>query len=323
MRGSSPSQPSESSSIHASSHFAAGPPLLRLAIAYFAIYIIWGSTYLALRWALDGIPPLFTMGIRHLTAGIILLGFMAWRGYRPKLGAWWQAAVTGGILFLGGHGLLAWAELHVATGLCSLIIASEPLLMVLLASLMGQEKRVSGRTYGGLAVGMVGIALLFGVGQGENSRLGLFAVMVSALLWTVGAIVGRGMKHGCHVAVFAAMQMLCGGALLLLVGTFTGERLHPAEVALHSWLGLGYMILFGSIFAFSSYQWLLQVQSAARVAMHCYVNPVVAVFLGWFFAGEAVTARMLTGATIILLSVALVSLPGGATETPAEPLVEA
>ncbi len=302
---------------------AVKPPLARLAVAYFAIYIVWGTTYLALRIALNGIPPLYTMGLRHVAAAVILLAVMAWRGHLPVASAWWKAALTGGILFLGGHGLLAWAELHVATGLCSLIIASEPLLMVLLASLMGQESRVSGRTYAGLAVGMVGIALLFGVGNGENSLLGMVAVVISAILWTVGAIVGRGMKHGCHVAVFAAMQMLAGGSILLLVGALTGERLHPAEVTLPSWLALVYMILFGSIFAFSSYQWLLQVQSAARVAMHCYVNPVVAVFLGWFFAHEPVTPRMLTGAAIILLSVALVSLRGEARETACEPLVEA
>lgn len=298
------------------------PPLLRLAVAYFAIYIVWGSTYLALRLTLDGIPPLFTMGLRHLAAGLILLSVMAWRGHRPAASAWWKAAVTGGILFLGGHGLLSWAELHVATGLCSLIIATEPMLMVVLASLLGQEAKVSIRTYAGLAVGIVGIALLFGVGKGENSTIGMFAVLLSAVMWTVGAIVGRGMKHGCHVAVFAAMQMICGGTLLLLVGSAVGERLHPAEVTAHSWWALLYMILFGSIFAFSSYQWLLQVQSAARVAMHCYVNPVVAVFLGWFFAHEPVTGRMLTGAAIILLSVALVSVRSGSRETELEPLVE-
>ena len=148
----------------------------------------------------------------------------------------------------------------------------------------------------------------------------MIAVVVSAILWAVGAIVGRSLPHRTPVAMFAGMQMMAGGALLLIVGGITGEHFNAAEVGLRAWVSLAYMIVFGSILAFSAYQWLLQVSSAAKVAVHCYVNPIVAVFLGWMFAGEPVTARMLAGAGIVLASVALVNLK---SETPVEPLVEA
>jgi drug/metabolite transporter (DMT)-like permease len=280
---------------------------LKLFFAFAAIYLVWGSTYVAIRWALDGIPPLIMMGLRHFSAAIILLAWLRFRGIPINHRLWKPALLTGAILFLGGHGLLAWAEQRVDSGLASLIIATEPILMVLLAGFLGQERHASGRTFLGMAFGLAGIAVLFGVGQGHDSKLGMAAVLVSALFWSVGAISGRGVDHGDSVILFAAMQMFSGGALLLTTGAVFGERLHLSQVAPHAWWSLAYMVIFGSILAFGSYVWLLKVTSAARVAMHCYVNPVVAVLLGWFLAGERVTPRMITGAVIVLAGVLLVN----------------
>jgi drug/metabolite transporter (DMT)-like permease len=280
---------------------------LKLFFAFAAIYLVWGSTYLAIRWALDGIPPLIMMGLRHFSAALILLAWLRFRGIPINHRLWKPALFTGAILFLGGHGLLAWAEQRVDSGLASLIIATEPILMVLLAGFLGQERHASGRTFLGMAFGLAGIAVLFGVGQGHDSKLGMLAVLVSALFWSVGAISGRGVDHGDSVILFAAMQMFAGGALLLTTGVAFGERLHLSQVAPRAWWSLAYMVIFGSILAFGSYVWLLKVTSAARVAMHCYVNPVVAVFLGWFLAGEKVTLRMFTGALVVLAGVLLVN----------------
>jgi drug/metabolite transporter (DMT)-like permease len=280
---------------------------LKLVFAFASIYLIWGSMYLAIRWGLDGIPPLILMGLRHLAAALILLAWLVWRGVKINHRLWKPALATGAIMFLGSHGLLSWAELRVGSGLASMIGATEPIIMVLLAGFLGQERHASGRIVLGMVLGLVGIGVLVGVGHGHDSTLGTVAVLASAILWSVGAIYGRGVDNGGSVIMFAAMQMLAGGALLLTTGVALGERLHFAQVAPRAWWSLAYMVIFGSIVAFSSYVWLLKVTSAARVAMYCYVNPVVAVLLGWQLADEKVTLPMITGAAIVLTGVLLVN----------------
>lgn len=280
----------------------------KLLAAFFAIYVIWGSTYLAIRFAVEGLPPLLMMGARHLTAGALLLGFLLVRGEKTPGRAAWSAALIGGALqFLGGHGLLAWAEVRVSSGLAALLIAAEPLVMVVLARLAGQE-RLSLRTVAALMLGMAGVAVLFKTGAQQGSVWGAAAVLIAGLLWSVGAIYARGVRSGTSTAMFAGMQMLVGGILLLLVGGAAGERVHWAEVSLRSIGALIYLIIFGSLAAFSAYTWLMQVTTAARVTTHCYVNPMVAVFLGWALAGERVTTNMLVGTAIVIASVLLVTV---------------
>lgn len=280
----------------------------KLLAAFFAIYVIWGSTYLAIRFAVEGLPPLLMMGARHLTAGALLLIFLLLRREKaPGRAAWGAALIGGGLQFLGGHGLLAWAEVRVSSGLAALLVASEPLLMVVLARLAGQE-RLSLRTAGALALGMVGVAVLFETGARQGSALAAAAVLAAGVFWSVGAIYARGVRSATSTAMFAAMQMLVGGALLVLVGGAAGERVHVAEVSLRSLGALIYLIIFGSLVAFSAYTWLMKVTTAARVTTHCYVNPIVAVFLGWALAGERVTTNMLVGTAIVIASVVLVTL---------------
>jgi drug/metabolite transporter (DMT)-like permease len=284
-----------------------GVTTFKLLAAFFAIYVIWGSTYLAIRFAVQGLPPLLMMGARHLTAGALLLAVLVLRGEKRAGGAAWAAALIGGALqFLGGHGLLAWAEVRVSSGLAALLVASEPLVMVVLARLAGQE-RLSLRTVGALMLGVVGVAVLFETGVRQGSTLPAAAVLAAGLFWSLGAIYARRVSSASPV-MFAALQMVVGGTLLLLVGGAVGERVREAEVSLRSIAALLYLIIFGSLVAFSAYTWLMKVTSAARVTTHCYVNPIVAVFLGWALAGERVTTSMLVGTAVVIASVVLVTL---------------
>ena len=290
----------------------------RLLAAFFAVYVIWGSTYLAIRFAVEGLPPLLMMGTRHLVAGALLLGLLFLRGERTPGRAAWSAALVGGALqFLGGHGLLAWAEVRVSSGLAALLLASEPLIMVVLARLAGQE-RLTLRTVAALGLGVVGVGMLFETGVRQSSALAAAAVLAAGVFWSLGAIYARAVRHASPV-MFAALQMLIGGILLLGVGSAAGERVQVSEVSLRCAGALVYLIIFGSLVSFSAYTWLLKVTTAARVTTHCYVNPIVAVFLGWALAGERVTANMLAGTAVVIASVVLVTLnKKGEVHLPAE-----
>jgi len=279
---------------------------LGLVLAFFAIYVIWGSTYLAIRVAVESIPPLLMMAARHLAAGALLFFYLRLRGEKMPRQMWKPALVAGALCFLGGHGLLAWAEQRVSSGMAALLIALEPVMMVLLARAARQEGRISGRTLAGLALGIIGIAVLIPI-NAKSELIASLAVLLSGLLWSVGAIYARGAARHVSSAMYSAMQMLVGGLMLLTVGAAFGERVAFAAVSVRSIAALAYLIVFGSIIAFSAYTWLLRVSTAARVGTHSYVNPIIAVVLGWALGGEAVTIRMLIGASIVLLSVLLVN----------------
>jgi drug/metabolite transporter (DMT)-like permease len=285
-----------------------GPPKPALLIlAFLAIYVVWGSTYLGIRVAIESIPPFLMMGARHLTAGVLLFVYMRARGEAaPPRSAWKPALLAGALCFLGGHGLLAWAEQRVSSGMAALLVALEPVIMVLLARRAKQEGRISGRTIGGLILGIAGVAVLMPIDAGSKT-LSAAAVLLGAVLWSVGAIYARGTASGVSSGVYSAMQMFTGGALLLAVGAGVGERVQLSAVTARSVFALGYLIVFGSIIAFSAYTWLMRVSTAARVGTHAYVNPIIAVILGWALGGEVVTGRMLAGAVIVLASVLLVN----------------
>jgi drug/metabolite transporter (DMT)-like permease len=277
-----------------------------VVVSFALIYLVWGSTYLAIRYAVQTIPPFLMMGLRHISAGAVVYAYFRWRGEaRPTLRMWAVAFASAVFLFIGAHGVLAWAEQWVPSGPAALLISTEPLVMVLLARLLGQEKRISARTIIGLFAGMAGVALLFGT-PGLENKLATAAVLASAVMWSIGAIYARD-KVGHSVMMFAAIQMLAGGVLLLTTGFAIGERLHPASISMVSLMALVYLIVFGSVLAFTAYMWLLQVTTAARVGTHAYVNPVVAVALGWLVAREPLSWRMLAGTAIIVSSVLLVN----------------
>jgi drug/metabolite transporter (DMT)-like permease len=282
---------------------------VKLALAFAAIYLIWGSTYLAIRYAVETIPPLVTAGIRHTVAGTVLLVWACARGYRPKREHWMAGVVVGALFFLIGHGSLHWAEQYVGSGLAALLIATEPMFILVLAWLMGQQ-RISRISALGLGLGVLGVALLTRAElttKGSN-LLGLLAVLVGSLSWSVGVVVSPKLKLPSDALGRTAVPLVCGAAMLLVAAGVTGEfhSLHWASVSLKSILGLGYLITFGSIVAFTAYTWLLQRCPPALVATHTYANPVVAVLLGWLLASEPLTMRVALASVAILGAIVLI-----------------
>jgi drug/metabolite transporter (DMT)-like permease len=280
----------------------------RLLVAFFAIYVVWGSTYLAIRLAVETIPPLATAGVRHLAAGLIL--YVWARGWQARVtwGEWRASLVVAVLFFLIGHGTLHWAEQIVPSGIAALLVATEPLWIAMLMP-AEQASRWSPRVIGGLAAGLIGVGLLvpseaFAAGSGQ--LVGGGAILLGALSWAFGVRYSATAPLPKDPFVRAATTLLCGAALLLTASAVTGEitEVDLGAISTRSLLGLAYLIVFGSVVAFSAYTWLLERCPATLVATHTYVNPAVAVLLGWLFAGERLTPRVI-GATGLILSAVL------------------
>jgi drug/metabolite transporter (DMT)-like permease len=293
-----------------------GKPIERASLFLFigslaAIHLVWGSTYLAIRYAIETIPPLFTAATRHLVAGTVLFAWMWSRGERPTRAQWRSAIILGALYFLIGHGGLHWAELVVPSGLAAVLIAIEPIIIALLASAFLGAGRPRAITWAGFVLGVAGVALLV---QGDSSSakpgyaLGAIAILISALSWSFGVIYSRRAVLPKNPILTSAMAMMSGAVLLILAGLVVGEHrsLDVAAVTPRSALGLLYLIVFGSLVAFTAYNWLLDHVSPTLVATHTYTNPVVAVLLGWWLAGEGLTWRVLVAGGLILASILLV-----------------
>ena len=282
---------------------------VKLALAFAAIYLVWGSTYLAIRYAVETIPPLVTAGIRHTVAGGILLAWAYARGYRAKREHWIAGAIVGAFFFLIGHGTLHWAQQHVASGLAALLIATEPMFILVLAWASGQQK-ISRASALGLALGVVGVAILTGmeVSAKDTSLLGMIAVLIGSASWAAGVVISPKVKLPSDALARTAVPLVCGAVMLLASAGITGEfnGLHWSAISLKSILGLAYLIVFGSIVAFTSYTWLLQRCAPALVATHTYANPVVAVLLGWLLASEGLTMRVVVASIAILGAIVLI-----------------
>src|SRR5271169_7156045 len=282
---------------------------IQLALAFAAIYLIWGSTYLAIRYAVETIPPLVTAGIRHSIAGGILLAWAWARGFRPTRAHWVSGFVLGALFFLLGHGTLHWAEQYVGSGLAALLIATEPMFILVLAWSMGQQK-ISRLSALGLGLGVVGVAMLTGaeLTVKGSSLLGLLAVLLGSLSWSAGVVITPRLKLPSDALGRTAIPLVCGAVVLLIAAGLTGEfrATHWASISLKSVLGLGYLITFGSIVAFTAYTWLLQRCPPALVATHTYANPVVAVLLGWLLASEPLTMRVVLASVAILGAIVLI-----------------
>jgi drug/metabolite transporter (DMT)-like permease len=288
----------------------------RIAVAFAAIYIIWGSTYLGILFAIETLPPFLMAGSRFLTAGALIFAW-SWprRERNPTIAEWKAAAIIGGLLLLGGNGAVSWAEQYVPSSIAALLIAVTPLWMVLLDWLWHGAVRPGSRTIAGVLLGIAGLGLLVGpaaiMGAGAVHVPGALVILGGSLSWSIGSIYSRRAPTPKGGMLGIGMQMLAGGALLLLLGLLSGEagRLDLAQVSLKSALAVAYLTVFGSIIGYSAYIWLLRVVSAARVATYAYVNPIVAVLLGWALAGEVLTVRMLVAAAVIVIGVALIT-PG-------------
>lgn len=282
---------------------------LALAIAFFAIFVVWGTTYLAIRYAVETIPPFVTAAARHLTAGTLLMAVAWFRGFRPRREHWGAGCVTGALFFLVGHGALHWAEQYVSSGLAALLIASEPMWILVIGAALGQQ-RINLLNGAGLLVGLGAVALLSAPALAATSATawGTAAVLLSAGSWALGVCLSPRLRLPEDALGRAALPMLCGGAMLAATAAATGElgALHGHAVSLKSLLGLAYLISFGSIVAFAAYTWLLQRVPPTLVATHSYVNPIVAVFAGWAWAAEPLDWRVLAASILVLAAIALV-----------------
>lgn len=282
--------------------------------AFAAVYIIWGSTYLAIFYAIETLPPLLMAAARFLVAGAILYAWAGRSVRMPTRAEWKAAAVIGALLLLGGNGAVVWAEQLIPSGVAALLVSITPCWMVLLEWLWNRGERPGVRTALGLVLGFGGLVLLIGpsalAGSGAIHPLGALVVLVGSLCWATGSIYSRRAPRPPGALLFTGMQMLCGGTLLLIAGSIGGEfaDFHPAAVSTRSLLALLYLIVFGAIIAYSAYVWLLRVVSPARVSTYAYVNPVVAVLLGWALAGEPLSPRMAVAAAIIVAGVALITV---------------
>jgi len=282
---------------------------LWMLLAFFAIYVVWGTTYLAIRYAVETIPPLVTAGIRHTTAGLILLGICWSRGFRPRREHWVAGIALGAMFFLVGHGTLHWAEQYVSSGLAALLVASEPLWILLLGAAMKQQK-INWQNGLGLLLGLAGVAILTAREFVTRSSLtvGVIAVLVGAASWAVGVCVSPRLKLPRDAMGRAAVPLVCGAGMLLIAAGVSGEfsSVHWSAVSLRSLLGLAYLIVFGSVVAFTAYTWLLQHCSPTLVATHTFVNPVVAVLAGWLWASEPLTLRIVAATIVILGAIVLI-----------------
>ncbi len=288
-------------------------PRVSVVLAFAAVYVLWGSTYLAIRVGVETIPPFLLAGTRHLTAGALLLAWLRLSGTAaPTRRHWRSAAVIGGLMLLGGNGLVTWAEQRVPSGLAALIVASVPIWMTLLHGLQSRQ-RPHGIVLLGLALGLGGLVFLVAPGRvagvaGHVDPLGAAALLSAALFWAIGSLYSRKAPLPSSTLLATAMEMTAGGLILLATSTAAGEwrRFSFAAVSGRSLFALGYLIVAGSLLGFTAYIYLLGATTPARVSTYAYVNPVVAMFLGWVLAGEVVTLKTLVAASIIVASVALI-----------------
>ncbi len=287
----------------------------RLLAAFAAVYLIWGSTYLAVHFALETLPPFLLMGVRFLIAGSILYLWGRRRSsQRPTPQQWLASATAGLLLIVGGMGAVAWAQQYVASGTAALIAALTPCLMVILQWLMVKDASPTMATWAGVGLGFLGMVVLIGPGQmsGNGVHLGgAIALILGCVSWALGSLYGRRAPVHPETRLATGMELLTGGVILTAIAAARGE-LHSValtDISAKSIAALLYLTVFGSLIAYSAYTWLLKESTPARVSTHAYINPIVAVLLGWLIAGEAITARVVLAGALGLLGVIFIILP--------------
>jgi drug/metabolite transporter (DMT)-like permease len=283
----------------------------RFIAAFAALYIIWGSTYLAVALGLRSIPPFMLMGTRSVAAGVILLAVAYFRDPGlPSASTWISAAVGGVLLFVGCHGTLAYAQQHVPSGLAAVILATIPFWFVLLDFLVPTAQRAT-RPWMlvGLVPGLAGVALIaWRGGSAEAASIAPTMVVLllgSSLSWAAGSLFSQRQAGSASAAAMAGMQLTCGGVVLLIVSAFSGELddFSPGSITAVSWAGLAYLTIAGSVVAFTGYVWLLDHAPGPLVATYTFVTPIIAVVLGWAFLGERLNTQMFIGMALVIGSV--------------------
>ncbi len=288
---------------------------IRIIVAFAALYLIWGSTYLGIRFAIETIPPFFMAGTRFLIAGIIMYAIAWSQGIGKSSWANWRTSlIIGACLLLGGNGGVTISEKYIDSGLAAVIVAIVPIYIVVLGWATGTAPRPTAIVWLGLLGGFIGVGILLGPALRFSSNdlhrpaIGMSILLVSSFLWSAGSIYSRTAKHAASPFLTAAQQMICGGLLLLLAGIVTGEarQFHPGFVSALSIASFAYLVIIGAVIGYTAYIWLLRHCAPAKVATYAYVNPVVAVLLGAAFAGETLSRRALVAASLIIGSVAMV-----------------
>ena len=280
---------------------------MRVLSAFFAIYVLWGTSFLAIRIAVLEVPPLFAAGTRFFTAGVVLYAFMRLRGRpRPTASQWRSLAIIGLLMFVAEYGPLFWAEKYIPSGIASVLEATLPLITMVLETWVFRRHRFRWPLLAAVLLGFCGVSVLLFHNGGHFGILPCVAILAGATTWSLGAVLNRSLDMPESKPLASGGAMVLGGGMLLLLSASFGE-LHPfPHVSLRAALALLYLIVCGSLLGFTAFVWLLARMPATRVSSHAYVNPVVAVALGYFVVGEEITARTLVGTALVLASVVLI-----------------
>jgi drug/metabolite transporter (DMT)-like permease len=291
------------------------PTKTRIIIAFAALYLVWGSTYLGIRFAIESIPPFLMAGTRFLLAGMIMYAIAWSQGIcKSSWPNWRTSLIIGACLLLAGNGGVTISEEYIDSGLAALIVAIVPIYIVILGWVTGMTPKPAPIIWLGLVGGFVGVGILLGPALrfssngGRHPAIGMSILLVTSFIWSAGSLYSRIAKHAASPFMTAAQQMLCGGLLLLFAGIITGEmrRFHPSSISTLSLASFIYLVTIGAVVGYTAYIWLLRHCEPAKVATYAYVNPIVAVLLGTAFAGETLSTRVLIAAALIIGSVAIV-----------------
>jgi len=284
-----------------------------IVLALLSVYIIWGSTYLGIKIAIETFPPFLMAGIRFVIAGSLLYGYVIVKERKhPKLIEWRDTTIIGTLLLMGGNGLVVIAEQSIPTSIVAIIIATVPLWMIAIGWMMKSQTEPNRSTLFGTVLGFCGVAILMYPSQQENLHfdlLGLSLTLLAAILWSLGSIYSQKAILPSATMLSTAMQMITGGLVLVMVGTFSGEwqHLNPEAFSSRSFFALMYLIFFGSLLGFSAYVWLLQNVSPYLASTYAFVNPIVALILGYFFADEVLSFKALIATVFIISAVVIIT----------------
>ena len=307
-------------------------PAWKTLLAFGIIYFVWGSTYYAIRVGVEEVPPFLLAAMRFLIAGVALYGWTRARGERaPSRREWMGVALVAFLIFVGDYGLVFWAEQRVASGLAAVMMATIPAFMALAEILILGTQRLTVRLVAALLIGLGGVGVLVSrsldLGGAPIDRVGALALIVAAVSWSIASALTRRLPMPGSKVVSSGAQMLAGGVFLTVISCVLGEyrNFHAGSVSRGAWIALVYLIVAGSIIAFTAYVWLLHHESPTKVGTYAYVNPVVAVFLGWLVLHEAIDRYILMGSAIIVASVIMVTSAKVTNKTVPEelPAVEA
>jgi len=298
------------------------PRTWKILLAFAIIYFVWGSTFLAIRVGVAEVPPFLLAGMRFLAAGVVLFAWVRVKGTPfPTIREWGSATLLAVLIFVMDYGLLFWAEQRVPSGIAAVMMATIPVFMTLSEILIMKTQRLTVRLGGALLIGLAGVAVLVSrsasFGDAPIDAIGAGALIVAAISWSVGSALTRKLPLAASKAMSSGAQMLAGGVLLTVTAGVLDEfrGFHAETVSLKAWLSLAYLIVAGSIVAFTAYVWLIHHESPTRVGTYAYVNPVVAVVLGYLVGGESIGVRTIVGSVCVLVSVVVITTTPKTTKT--------